>query len=126
MEEAMRLGELNPRDAKAQLARTIVTMYHDAEAARVAEQEFNRVFREKGLPDEMPYWTAKGREGVSLVQLIVDNHLAASKSAARRLIKEGAVAINGEKIQNIEYQVQPGPERILKVGKRGFLKVRFP
>lgn len=122
----------NPRDLKAQMARTVVSIYHSPDAARAAEEEFTKVFSKKGVPDEMPEVNLAGdtdiinvADGVKLVDIIVVMNLAPSNSEAKRLIKQGAVTLDGNEIKDIDYRVKLNneEEKILKVGKRRFLKV---
>ncbi len=120
-ERKLKEGE-NPRDLKAQLAKDIVTLYHSKEKAEEAEEEFNRVFKYKELPTEIPVFYSKERN-IRLVDLLVDTNLLPSKSEAKRKIKEGGVYLNGERISDIDYQVIINKEIVIKVGKRKFLKV---
>jgi len=114
----------NPRNIKAELASDIVTIYYSAEAAKHAAQEFDRIFRHKGLPDQMPEFSLPS-EGVNIIELIAQAGLLPSKSEARRKLREGAVYLDGERIKDIQLVVMPGSDsRILKVGKRRFLRLR--
>jgi len=130
MEEIGRLGRsmkegANPRDVKARLAREIITLYHDAGAAREAEEEFNRMFREKGLPDEIPEFEVASEGGtIPLFKVLGQTGLCRSNSDARRQIQQGAVSINGEKAGDVEAVLSAGAEVLVKVGKRRFGKVR--
>jgi tyrosyl-tRNA synthetase len=108
----------NPRDLKAQMARAVVGIYHSAEAALDAEAEFRKVFAKGGVPDDMPEFSVPS--GSKLVDVIAGNNLASSKGEARRLIKQGAVSIEGEKITDIDYEVVITSPSVLKVGKRRF------
>jgi len=115
----------NPRDVKARLAREIITLYHDAAAARDAEEEFNRMFREKGLPDEIPEFEVASRDGtIPLFKAIAQVGLCKSNSDARRQIQQGAVSIDGEKVSNVDATLSKGDGVLIKVGKRRFGKVR--
>ncbi len=114
----------NPRDIKRRLARTIVEMYHSTEAASKAEEEFDRIFVEKDVPDEIEEFSLKTGNGLqTIVALLTHTQLASSKSDARRLIEQGGVSIDGEKITDFNAPVPAKKEFILKVGKRRFLKV---
>jgi tyrosyl-tRNA synthetase len=116
--------ETNPRDVKKQLARTLVRMYHNPDAARNAEEEFERIFVQKELPDEIEEFVLpKGNGSQSLVGLLTATSLASSKSDARRLIEQGGVTIDGERISDINAPLPDKKEFVLKVGKRRFLKV---
>ncbi len=113
----------NPRDIKEQLARDIITIYHSAEAAAAAAAEFSRVFREKGLPDQMPEFAVPAA-GLGIVDLITSAGLLASRSETRRKLAEGAVQLDGQRItdQALVVRVADRP-LILKVGKRRFLRL---
>lgn len=117
-------GSVNPRDLKRALARRLVTMYHSAEAAQRAEEEFDRIFVQKELPDEIEEFELKAENGAgNLVGLLVRANLATSKSDARRLIEQGGVMIDGERVSDINAPIPDKPEFVVKVGKRRFLKV---
>ncbi len=108
----------SPRDAKAVLAHTITALYHGEKEAAHAEAEFNTVFADGGLPDDMP--EVKVKKATLVLDLLVEQQLAPSKSEARRLMEQGGVKLNDEPITDLHATVQPG---ILKVGKRKFLKI---
>ncbi|MFH1197041.1 MAG: tyrosine--tRNA ligase [bacterium] len=116
--------EVNPRNLKRALAKKLVEMYHNFEAANTAEEEFDRIFVNKGLPDEVPeYKSAEGITEMNIVDLIVAVDFAPSKGEARRLLTQGGVTIGGEKISDINFTVKLDKEQILKVGKRKFIKL---
>jgi tyrosyl-tRNA synthetase len=115
---------VNPRDIKRRLAREIVSLYHSPDDAVAAEEEFDRVFVKKDIPDEIEectYGTSGG--GVPILQLLSDTQLAASKSEARRLVEQGGVSIDGEKISDSKATITITKPIIVKVGKRRFLKI---
>ncbi len=117
-------SSVNPRDVKRRLARTLVRMYHNAEAAKKAELEFDRIFVEKYLPDVVEEFQLPSNNGPdSLVALLTLTHLASSKTDARRLIEQGGVSIDGERVKDWNAGIPQKKEFILKVGKRKFLKV---
>ncbi|MCL4441022.1 MAG: tyrosine--tRNA ligase [Firmicutes bacterium] len=120
-------GTLHPRDAKMRLAREIVTFYHSAEAAEQAEEHFKKVFQKRELPDEIDEFMVTEdlyEEGlVSLPRLLTQAKLAASNSEARRLIKEGAVKINGEKACDPNMRFLPEEGMIIRAGKRRFARL---
>jgi len=120
-EEWLKQGK-NPRDLKAQLAKDIVSIYHSPEAAKKAEEEFERVFKYKELPEEIPVFYTSF-QNIKLVDLLVATKLLPSKSEAKRKIREGGVYLNGERILDIDYEVVIDKETVIKVGKRKFLKV---
>ena len=115
--------ENNPRDAKMNLAKTIVAEYYTQEEADKAEQEFVNIFSKKGIPDEMPEY--KVEEGKNLIDFIAENELTASKGEARRLIQGGGVKIEGEKVTDIAQTVQFNgcDSLVLQVGKRKFARL---
>jgi len=115
---------INPRDLKRRLARTLVTLYHSNEAAQNAESEFDRIFIEKSLPDEVQeFRLSPGNGPFNIGALLVATHLASSKSEARRLIEQGGVTADGQRVDDISAPLPTKKEFILKVGKRRFLKV---
>lgn len=118
-------GSLNPRDVKAQLARRLVAEFHSEEAARRAEEEFNRVFRERGLPSEMPIFRLSASVGdrVELARLLVQAGLAPSRREAQRLIEQGGVHVDGERIADPRAHIVVRSEFVLQVGRRRFLRV---
>jgi len=112
---------INPMELKRELARKIVSIYYDKEKAIDAENHFNKITVSKGIPDEIDeYYLNKE---TLLINIIVESGMLKSKSEARRMIKQSAVRIDGESVKDIQYSLKPGQEKILKVGKRRFLKV---
>jgi tyrosyl-tRNA synthetase len=124
LQQQLEGSSVNPRDLKRRLARTLVRMYHSAEAAKKAELEFDRIFVEKDLPDVVEEFQLPSNNGPdSLVALLTLTQLASSKTDARRLIEQGGVSIDGERVKNWNAEIPQKKEFILKVGKRKFLKV---
>ncbi len=121
VEEQLKKG-VNPRDLKARLSFEIVKLYHGENQAKNAEQEFNRVFRDKKLPENISVYKIN-KEKFKLIDILVETKLAVSKGEARRLIKQGGVKINDETIKDWQYEFQPSPGMIIKVGKRKFIKL---
>lgn len=116
--------EVNPRNIKRTLAKKLVEMYHSAESANEAEEEFDKIFIKKEIPDEIPLFEiTNGQKEISLIDLITTVNFAPSKGEARRLVQQGGVTLDGEKIADISATVQLKPENILKVGKRKFIKI---
>ncbi|HKO62336.1 MAG TPA: tyrosine--tRNA ligase [Pyrinomonadaceae bacterium] len=119
-------GERNPRDVKVDLARLIITDFHSAADAQNAEDEFNRIFKEKLQPQQMEErFIPAGRR--ALTHLLVEVGLAASKAEARRLIDQGGVYVEGERCSqpNVVFDLRPEkPSLDLQVGKRRFLRIR--
>ncbi len=112
----------NPRDVKRELARAIVTLYHGEGAALAAEQHFDKVIVKKDMPDEMDEFVLDS--DTPLITLVTEAGLTQSKGEARRMVKQGAVRINGEKVSNMNLTLFKGNEVVIKVGKRRFLRVK--
>ncbi len=113
---------VNPMTVKRDLARSIVALYYSEEDAKKAEAHFDNVVVSKGVPDDMPIFELS--EDKSIVDIISEAGLLQSKSEARRMIKQGAVKLNDEKILDIQAMLAfSNNEHILKVGKRRFLKI---
>ena len=124
MEERLENGTLHPRDAKMQLAKTIVRLYHGEQAAQEAEDEFKRVFQQHALPTDIPeYAMDKPSEAIFVPQFCTDAGLTASNGEARRSIKAGAFKVNGEKYGEENLVLEDG--MIVQVGKRKFIKIKF-
>jgi tyrosyl-tRNA synthetase len=119
-------GGLHPKEVKKQLARELTARFHGREAAEAAEAEFERVFQKKELPDDMAELRLPAAgEAIWLPQLLLDAGLVASTSEGRRMIQQGAVAVDGEKAGDVNGKIPAAGEVILKVGKRRFAKVIF-
>ena len=112
---------VNPMEVKRELARNVVQLFFDEETAQKAEAHFNTVVVGKGIPDEIPVYELDAED--LIVNVIFSSGLLKSKGEARRMIKQGAVRLDDKKIDDIQASISPGDERILKVGKRRFLKV---
>lgn len=115
-------GQASPRDLKADLAHDLVKRFHGPEAADEARAEFDRMFRGGGVPDEIE--TQLVPAGLRLFALLADYGLAASRAEARRLIQQGAVSLDGQKVRDPHMSLEEGTECLLKVGKRRFLQVK--
>ncbi len=113
---------VNPRNLKVRLGYELVRKYYDEESAKYAQNEFETIFVKKEVPDDIPEFKLDAKE-VKLVTIIKENNMAASSSEAIRLIKQGGVTIDGEKITDDKYIVKVEKDFVLKVGKRKFLKV---
>lgn len=116
-------GKTNPRDLKRELARTLVTMYHSEAAALQAEQEFDNIFINKGLPDEIDEFKIGDIKEINIIDLIILVNFAPSKSEARRLVTQGGVSVDGEKIDDFQKNISVKKGMVLKVGKRKFIKL---
>lgn len=116
-------SKVNPRDIKRRLARSLVRMYHSEDAAIQAEEEFDRIFIKKEVPDEVEEFKFdENSSEFNILDLILKVNFAPSKGEARRLVKQGGVSINGEKITDVNFQTKLVDAMILKVGKRKFIK----
>ncbi len=118
--------ETNPMIVKKELARTLVTMYHSSEAAQAAQAQFELVFSKKEIPEDVPVVTLSRNTAYSIVKLLTDNRLVASNGEARRLIQQGGVRVNDEKISDINFELKDCGEYIVRVGKRRFIKFVIP
>lgn len=121
-------GELNPRDVKAGLACELVARYHSAAEAGSAKEEFFRIFAEKQHPDVIPFTNRACRAApLKISKLIADEGLAPSVAEARRLIEQGGVRVDGQRISDplSEIDIAEPHEVLLQVGKRGFLRIYF-
>ncbi len=119
-------GGVNPVHLKRRLARRLVDLYCGPGKGEEAESAFDRIFVQKDIPDVMPERVfSVGDEAVWIVRLLQEGGLVSSASDARRLIKQGAVAVDGVKVTDVDFQIEmnQASERVLKVGKRRFFKV---
>ncbi len=119
-------GKKHPRDVKVNLAKILVDRFHGKEAAENAVAEFDRVFANKGLPDEMPEVEVKAGGEIWICKLLADHKLIPSTSEGRRLIQGKAIEMNSEKITdpNLKINLKSGEELIFKLGKKKFAKVK--
>ena len=120
-EERLAEPSVNPMEVKRDLARAVVELYYDGKTATQAENHFNTVVVGKGIPDDIPEFSLSSED--LIVNVIFDAGLLQSKGEARRMIKQGAVKLDGESVTNIQATILLKSEQILKVGKRRFLKV---
>jgi len=121
--QQIREGKTNPRDAKARLAREIVTIHHSKPAALKAEKEFNRVFRQKEKPSEMPTFKLTAKK-YQILDLLVQTKLASSKSEAKRLVEQGGVKIGNQTIREWQKQIAVKDGLAIQVGKRKFAQIK--
>jgi tyrosyl-tRNA synthetase len=123
--QATETGERNPREAKVELAKLIVSDFHSVADAQAAEEEFNRIFKSKQAPENIEEVSVES--GLwKLPRLLVDSGLAPSMAEARRLIEQGGVSVEGEKHSRSDAELSLSPELavLIQVGKRKFLRVR--
>ena len=121
----MRDRDANPRDFKVALAKRVISDFHSQADADAAEDEFNRIFKRKEVPDEIEE-RAVAPQVWKLPRLLVETGLAPSMAEARRLIEQGGVRIDGERAARHEIEVEVSAEQapLIQVGKRRFLRVR--
>jgi tyrosyl-tRNA synthetase len=111
----------NPREIKVEFAKEIVARFHSATAAKKAEEDFNAMFRDREMPREMPEVTVTE---TSLVKALKQADLVPSTSEAARMIEQGGVKINGEKVSDKNLSLRRGETLVIQVGKRKFARVR--
>jgi tyrosyl-tRNA synthetase len=121
VESALAEGKLHPRDAKMKLAREIVGIFHGRGAASEAEEHFRTVFQQRELPPDMPVLAVP--EPTNVVDLLAAAGMVNSKSEARRLIQQGGVKLDGEKVPGIEAEIAVTEERVLQIGRRRFVRL---
>jgi tyrosyl-tRNA synthetase len=115
----------HPREVKVQLAKFLIKRFHSESAALAAEEEFNRIFVEKGLPDEISDFLVDPENQIGLPSLMAKAGLVASNGEASRLITGGGVQIDGEKIADpkLKINLSSGQSFIIKAGKKKFVKI---
>lgn len=118
-------NKLHPKEVKKQLARELTARFHGGAAALAAEENFEKVFKKGGVPDDVSEMHHTATAPVSLPQLLVDAGLVSSTSDGRRMIKQSAVSLDGEKVTDVDAMVAPQGELLIKVGKRRFSKIVF-
>ncbi len=120
-------GKLHPMDVKKRLAREIVAIYHSAEAAAEAQAEFERVFSQREIPQDMPEVVISAEDlsdgAIAIPKLLVKAGLAPSNSEARRLVQQGAVTLDGEKITDPQAAIRPSDGQVLRAGKLRFARL---
>lgn len=114
----------HPRDVKVNLAKTLVARFHSQSAAQAAEDEFNRIFVDKGMPDVIEEYSVAAAQ-MGLVQLMTQSQLTATNSEATRLILGGAVQIDQQKVSDskIKLDLKRGESFVIKAGKKKFIKI---
>jgi len=122
MKADLAADRVNPRDLKMILGRTIVGIFYGDAAGQAAQQEFIDVFSKKELPTDIPEETVLGA-AFSVAAFLVERQLAPSKKEAQRLMAQGAVTIDGEKVDDFRSEFTPTGEHVVKVGKHKYLKL---
>lgn len=124
-----REGRLNPRDLKAGLARMVVTDFWGEEEGKKAAEEFDRIFKHKDLPSEMEEKVVEisgEQTQLELVDLMVNLGIVPSRGEAKRLIRQGGVYVDGQRVENLEHKLEATrTEQILKIGKRKFYRLKL-
>jgi tyrosyl-tRNA synthetase len=116
-------GAVNPKHIKVRLGKELVARYHSEEAAEQAAQEFENVFKDKNLPADMPTRKTWGTEPRWIGKVLTDSKVCPSTSDAKRMIKQGAVSVDGEKVTDENLALNGDQEYLIKVGKKQFLKI---
>ena len=114
----------NPRDIKFELAREIVARFHSPAAAKAAQDEFIARFRQGRMPQDMPEREIASGEPLPIANVLKAGGLVPSTSEALRMIRQGAVRIDGEKIEDAGLTIDPDSSHIFQVGKRRFARIR--
>jgi len=122
IEGQLKNPEINPRDLKRNLGKILVSMYYDEDTAEKSIEEFDKIFIKKDIPDEIEEFNYSLTGKQNIMEIMVLAKLAPSKSEARRLVAQGGVSINSEKINDINAELEINSGDIIKVGKRKFLK----
>ncbi len=112
IKKGLKTKKLNPRDAKMTLAFEVVSLYHGKQKAKAASKEFERVFKAGELPDDIPQIKLKKKK-IGIVNLLVEIGFASSKSVATRLVTQGGVRTNGDRVTN--------PKEIIEISKNGII-----
>lgn len=123
LRERADFGDLNPKDAKVKLAREIVGRYHSPDSAERVAREFENVFKRKEIPDGIPEAKTWGPDARWICKVLYEHSVTGSASAARRLIQQGAVSVNGQKIADKDLRLEGNRDYLIKVGKKRFLKI---
>ena len=111
----------NPRDLKRELAREIVAIYYDEKNAIKAEKAFDSLFIKKNEPEQMMEYILLDDE--RLIDVMAKNKMVASNGEGKRMVKQGAVSIDRDKVDDVNFILKKGTEMVLKVGKRKFLRI---
>ncbi|MGR9073585.1 MAG: tyrosine--tRNA ligase [Gammaproteobacteria bacterium] len=116
----------NPRDCKVKLALEIVERFHDAKSAEKAFKNFEDRFKRGAIPDEIEEFSfASTADGCAIASILKDSGLTASTSDAIRMIKQGAVKIDGEKVSDVKMTIPANTVHVYQVGKRKFAKIEI-
>lgn len=126
LKTGMASGQLHPKKVKQQLAREMTARFYDNDAAIAAEENFDRIFKQHDVPEDLPEFTLPASsEGIWLPKLLAEAELVKGTGEARRMIQQNAVSLDGEKVNDVDHVVASQGEVVVKVGKRRFCKVIF-
>ena len=126
LKEKMESGELHPKDVKVRLAKELTARFYDEDAAVKAERNFAQVFTKHVLPEDLPEFEMTAEEEqIWLPKLLLEAGLVKSTSDGRRMIKQNAVSVEGDKVSDVDAHIQAQGKVLLKVGKRRFCQVIF-
>ena len=126
MREHAAKGEENPKNFKAELAQELITRFHGAAAAAAALSDWDIRFRRRDIPEDLPeVELTAGGSGLRLPQVLKQAGLTASTSEALRLIKQGGVRIDGEKVEDPAQEIPTGASHVFQIGKRKFMRIRI-
>ena len=118
IEKSLKDGSVNPRDIKMRLAREIVALYHDEAEVQSAEEAFKNIFQKNLIPEDLKEVSIS--ENSSLISAMVSSNFAPSNSEAKRLVKQGGVKVNGEKVSDISFELSS--DDVVQIGKAKFFK----
>ncbi len=125
IEKKIAAGE-NPVAFKKELGRTIVRLYYDAAAGDEAQREFETIFSQGGLPDDIPQHLLQWNDlKIPMFKLLAESRMVASGSEATRMVNSGAVSIDGEKVLDPKQELTESREYLVKVGKRNFMRIQL-
>ena len=124
IEQKYNNGELHPRDLKVSTAIKVVDKYHPDGSGQAAFEEFERIFKNKELPDVIEEMEIESPSTNSITEIMVLSNLAPSKKEAKRLIEQGGVLVEGEKVTDLAANIDISDYKLFKVGKRKFLRVK--
>ncbi len=128
LKQDMEQGRVHPKAVKVRLAKELVARFHDQAAAEAAEKHFEQVFKRHELPDDLPekrLAAQEQEESIWLPKLLLEAELVKSTSDGRRMVKQNAVSVNGDKVADVNAVIPAKGEVLLKVGKRRFCRVVF-
>lgn len=123
VEKGLKDGSVHPREAKVDMAKRLVDLYNEAGSGQAAFEEFERIFKQKDIPDDIELLNLPEEE-YTLLNLIAEAKMIPSKKEGKRMIEQGAVSIDGEKFTDPFGNINISEEKTLKVGKRKFKKVQ--